>query len=118
MNDSEKETEEPIFGETTEQIRENRRKLKVKYGKLFDAVAEILFRLDPVGINFEHNTDEYEPEAGTILPRLKNCDSVIEARKVIHEEFVRWFDLETAGNEESYAVIAGEIWAVWQKYRW
>ena len=54
---------------TREQILEHRRRLKEEYGKLFDDLTAILFRADPVGINFEVNPDEYQPEAGTILPR-------------------------------------------------
>jgi len=34
---------------------------------LFAAITAVLFRHDPIGINFEINTDEYDPEAGTIL---------------------------------------------------
>lgn len=117
MDKIEEEPDFLIFGETREEIRENRRRLKAKYGKLFDAVSEILFRFDPAGINFETNTDEYEPEVGTILPRLKKCDSVGEVRKVIHQEFLRWFDPETAGSEETYEVMAQEIWVAWQTYR-
>lgn len=56
---------------TREQILEARRRLRVEYGNLFDSVAALLFRHDPVGINFDENTDEYQPEAETILPRLR-----------------------------------------------
>jgi hypothetical protein len=53
---------------TREQIREERSRLRQVYGTLFDAVAALLFRSDPVGINFESNPGEYQTEAGTILP--------------------------------------------------
>jgi len=56
--------------------RENqleRQALRRHYPVLFDEVSSILFRHDPIGINFETNTDEYEPEVGTILPRLKEA---------------------------------------------
>ena len=53
--------------------------LKRQYGKLFAAISEVLFEADPVGINFEINPDEYEPEAGTIIPRLSSAQSA-EAR--------------------------------------
>ena len=58
-----------------EAIFEERRKLREEYGILFESVAALLFKHDPVGINFDHNTDEYESEAGTILPRLNTCRS-------------------------------------------
>ena len=46
--------------------------LKRQYGKLFAAMSEALFEADPLGINFEINTDEYEPEVETnhSTPRL------------------------------------------------
>jgi hypothetical protein len=99
---------------TREVIMEERRKLKAKYGKLFDSTSEVLFRIDPFGINFETNTDEYEFEVGTILPRLKNCQSESDVCRIVHEEFERWFG--DAGTQKHYEPIAKEIWALWQKY--
>jgi hypothetical protein len=100
---------------TREDIWGERRRLRNEYADLFDATADLLFRHDPAGINFEDNKDEYESEAGTILPRLRGCRSVEDARRVVHEEFVRWFDAGIAGPEERYAAIASEIWQLWQK---
>jgi hypothetical protein len=84
---------------TREEILEERRRLRGKFGHLFDSTAALLFRHDPVGINFEINPDEYEPEVGTILPRLSCCNSVDDVRRVVHEEFVRWFAC-SAGPQE------------------
>lgn len=100
---------------TREQIHEDRRRLRSEYGDLFNKVAAILFRLDPIGINFDDNPNEYEPEAGTILPRMKACKSLDDALTVVHEEFVRWFDAGTAGPRERYEPIASEIWQLWQQ---
>ena len=99
---------------TTEEIEAETKRLKAKYGNLFDSVAEILFRRDPVSINFEDNTDEYYPEARTILPRLRACQSVEDVMTVVHEECQRWFDSDTAGERENYGQIAEEIWKLWQ----
>ena len=60
---------------TTEEILAERGKIKKEYGRLFEAVSEILFRHDPAELNFGFNENEYEPEAETILPRLRNCQS-------------------------------------------
>jgi hypothetical protein len=98
---------------TREQILEERRQLKAAYADLFDAITEILFRHDPIGINFEVNTDEYEAEARTILPRLRTCKSPADVTAVVHEEFSRWFSPEIAGSNESYSEIAAEIWYLW-----
>jgi len=98
--------------ETAEQIRERRADVKKKYGRFFDQVSEILFRNDPIGINFEDNTDEYEPEVETILPRLRNCNSSEEVLVVVHAEFQKWFNGEV-GSREDYSQISEEIWEAW-----
>jgi len=33
----------------------------------------------------------------------------------VHEEFVRWFESETAGPMVRYVEPAAEIWDVWQR---
>ncbi|HLX83494.1 MAG TPA: hypothetical protein VKR59_06330 [Terriglobales bacterium] len=103
---------------TREQVREERRQLRAEYGDLFNSVAMLLFRHDPIGIALDNpNTDEYEPEAGTILPRLRTCESASDVSRVVHEEFVRWFEEENAGPVGGYAQIGLEIWELWQPYR-
>ena len=104
------------MSKTHEEIVEERRRLKAEYRELFDEVEALLFRHDPIGINFGTNPDEYEPEVRTILPRLKNCHSTEDVLDVVHEEFVRWFDAGIAGPEERYRKIAAEIWENWQRF--
>lgn len=98
---------------TRDGILEERRQLKARYVQLFNSVSARLFRHDPMRIAFEVNTDEYDLEARTILPRLHSCQSSADAQRVIHEEFVHWFDAATAGPQEAYAEIASEIWQLW-----
>ena len=100
---------------TQVEIEAERERLKAEYGRLYDAVSALLFGADPIGINFETNTDEYEPEVDTILPRLKGCHSVEDVQTVVHEEFVRWFYPETAGPAEGYRGVAEELWRLWQE---
>ena len=102
---------------TKELIELEKQYLKAEYGDLFDSVAEILFRHDPIGINCEDNWDEYYPEARTVLPRLKACHSAHDVTSVVHEEFVRWFEPETAGPREKYQLLSEEIWNRWQEAR-
>lgn len=101
---------------TREDILEERRRLRAEYRELFDEISTLLFQHDPIGINFDHNTDEYEIETGTILPRLRHCRSVDDVQKVVHEEFVRWFGSATAGPAEHYTEIASQIWQLLQRY--
>ena len=98
--------------ETTEaeEIRRRRKEMKRQYAAAYDQLSRILFAEDPIGINFKENTDEYEAEVGTILPRLRTCRSVDDVGRVVHEEFVKWFDASTAGPLRKYETIARRIW--------
>ncbi len=93
-----------------EESRRRREELKQKYGVAYERVSNILFTEDPIAINFGENTDEYEPEVGTILPRLRDCRSVDDVRRIVHEEFVIWFDVGIAGPPEKYQTVAKRIW--------
>jgi hypothetical protein len=97
--------------------RWRRSRVKRRYPELFDRVSALLFKFDPIGINFEDNTDEYDPEVGTILPRLVGCHSSTDARRVIFEEFCKWFGFETTGDEMKYGPIAEELWRLWCGHR-
>lgn len=101
--------------DSAEEIKLERQRLRHEYGELYDEVLEILFRNDPIGISFEINSDEYEPEVGTILPRLKEACSSEDVQNIIHQEFVRWFDDYIAGPMEKYATIAQEVWNAYKK---
>jgi hypothetical protein len=94
-----------------------REELRTQHRVLFDEVSAILFDVDPIGINFENNTDEYDAEAGTILPRLETCTSVESVRSVVHQEFVRWFGPEVAGEEARYEQAAHRVWQAWVRLR-
>jgi hypothetical protein len=80
-----------------------------------DAVRKLealLFEHDPVGINFEVNTDEYRAEAETITLRRAEAKSVDDVLRIVYEEFVRWFDT-VAGPKSRYESIAHELWTDW-----
>lgn len=104
------------MSETREENTAKRQRLKAEYGRLFDETAALLFRHDPMRINFDTNLDEYEPEVGTILPRLRGCCSANEACRVVHEEFVHWFEEDESRPREHYRAIAAEVWDLWTKF--
>ncbi len=92
-------------------------RVKREYTTLFFAVRDVLSRRDPVGIVFDDiNPDEYEPEVRTIIPRLKEANCVDYVRRIVFEEFVKWFDQATAEPEARYQEIAREIWDAWQRF--
>jgi len=97
--------------------RQARKKLKAEYGALFADFAEILFRLDPAGINFEINPDEYEPEVGTILPRVFKASSDEEVTLVVREELRRWFGAGISRPGVTYEQIGRELYRALCKHR-
>ncbi|SDL57024.1 hypothetical protein SAMN05660642_00278 [Geodermatophilus siccatus] len=86
--------------------------LRASYRGLVAELEALLYRHDPVGIAFGDNPDEYAPEAGTIAVRLQDARTVDDVRAVVHAEFVRWFDEDTAGPVERYHRVAEEIWTL------
>jgi hypothetical protein len=101
-----------------EQIKEERMKLRIEYGSLFDEISAILFKIDPMGINYHNNSDEYESETGTILPRLHTCESVNDIIQVIREELIRWFHpAQIIMSEENYRIMSEMIWEAWQRFQ-
>lgn len=96
------------------QHRSQRSEARRKHGALFDQVTGLLFRHDPVGINYDFNVDEYDVEAASILDRLPSCGSAGAAQLVVHEEFVRWFGPQIAGPSENYATVSHVLWNLWR----
>jgi hypothetical protein len=87
--------------------------VKRQYGPLFASISDALFEADPIGINFDDNTDEYEPEAATIIPRLGSAKSAEDVQVIVHEEFRRWFGSASAGRREKYAAVSAKRWDLW-----
>lgn len=81
---------------------------------LFAAVSEAMFRHDPIGIDLGGNSDEYETEAGTVIPRLSRCVSAADVEQVLREEFTRWFGADIAGRAQ-FAALAVDIWKLWKE---
>jgi hypothetical protein len=94
----------------------DRNALKLQFGALFDEVSAALFAADPVGINCADNTDEYDPETGTILPRLRDAHSADDVQVLVYEEFCRWFGKSDAGDIGRYEEISEIIWEAWLRF--
>ncbi|MBU7574181.1 MAG: hypothetical protein KAF64_12550 [Hydrogenophaga sp.] len=103
----------PELARAIQQTQVERERVRQAHPELFAAVSGAMFRRDPVEINYHFNTDEYDAEAGTVIPRLQDCQSAQEVAAVLHEEFVRWFGTETAGPRERYHELSQDIWALW-----
>ena len=98
---------------TSKDIGQERAALMAEFGPRYDQITALLFRHDPIGINFKTNWDEYDPEVRAILPRLRTCSSAADVARVTHEEFVRFFDRQMAGDLSRYEPIAAELWDLW-----
>lgn len=103
------------FIENRKRLLDERSSLREKYGSLYDSVAAILFSVDSASINNKTNTDEYEAEAGTILPRLSKANSVEDVEVILIEEFQQWFGIDI-GSRQTYRVAAEKIWDAWRAY--
>ena len=79
-------------------------------------MEKLLFAADPVGINYEENTDEYAPEVSRILPRLAACKSAEDVTEAVYSVFVDMFDPITAGPKRNYEVVSREIWRRWREH--
>jgi len=93
-----------------------REAIRRQYGTLFTSISDVLFKADPAGINFDINTDEYEPEAGTIIPRLGSAKSAEDVQVIVYEELCHWFGPIIAGPSEKYASVSAEIWELWRAF--
>ena|ERR1700734_4476869 len=90
--------------------------LRLQFGALFQEVSAALFAADPVCINLGGNTDEYDSETGTILPRLSDAHSADDVQVIVYEEFCRWFDKEDAGDIGRYEEVSEIIWGAWLRF--
>jgi len=86
---------------------------KAHFVALREAVSQALRDADPIRlIQRGAPPDEYEPEVGTVLPRLRGATSSGDVRTILHEEFVHWFGDEVAGRIEHYDQATESIWAI------
>jgi hypothetical protein len=91
---------------------------KVAYETLYADVRAILNRHDPVGlIGMGAPEDEYEPEVGTILPRLRTANEAEDVQRVLDEEFHRWFGDTGMFSYAEFGAVAVDIWRAWQESR-
>jgi hypothetical protein len=100
----------PELVERIERARITQRAMREKDPIFFAAVSGAMFKHDPIGINFQNNTDEYDTEAGTVISRLPTCRSAEDVLLVLHEEFQTWFGSEGAGEIAAYRALGVEIW--------
>jgi hypothetical protein len=110
--------DEPTLASTPPDVhstRPNRIALLAAYKDTAGAIEALLFRLDPMGINFEDNMDEYRPEAESIARRLiKGRPASRQAvLPIVLGEFAHWFGDFAVRPPYSYDAVVDEVWACW-----
>lgn len=81
---------------------------------LYDEVASILERHDPMGVVLGEPDpdleplDEYDPETTAIVARLGAAASAEDVERIVREVFRQWFDEEPGGLD----AVARDIWAL------
>lgn len=85
---------------------------KEDYRELYEELVQVLYRHDPIGLASSGAPhDEYEPEVGTIISRLRSAANAEDVTRIVYEEFSHWFGAEsTTGPYKAYAPIGEEIW--------
>jgi len=111
---------EPIQWETISDERNQKDLARREYWhlqpELFEAVLKVLFQHDPIGIcNHDTGASQYSIEVDTILPRLERALSVEDVHKIVHEEFVYWFNATGERSASKYEAIAKEVWELIQE---
>ena len=98
----------------TEGRRKRSQSLRAAYGSLYANVSRLLREADPMGlIAMGAPDDEYDPEVSTILPRLREAKAAVDVQRIVHEEFVRWFDADLVRSLADYAEVAERICGTW-----
>ena len=92
--------------------------MEPRYRTLVAAVERAINDSDPIGLlEGGAPSDEYNPEIGTIVPRVVKAQSVDEVTAVLYEEFLRWFGEDTAGPRQTYEAPGRRIWDALLEYR-
>jgi len=91
---------------------------KQQYEMLVQELNQLLRQFNQIGlIALGSPDDEYEAEAGTILPRIRTTKDEEEMTRTVYEEFAHWFgDQSTTGPESSYAALGKAVWQLKSKY--
>jgi hypothetical protein len=96
----------------------NQRQATARYEALARAVGRAIDEADPIGLlQSGCPADEYSPEIGTIVPRVIKASGPAEVRRILHEEFLRWFGERTSGPEQAYEAAALRVWQAVLTYR-
>lgn len=105
-----------VFSDFSDMKESEYRAIREKdHPKEFIDINLVLFKYDPIGLNFDTNFDEYEGEARRILERYKEAKDEEQLAAIIKQVFIEQFDEKLASRyitTEAYLSMAKEIWAI------
>lgn len=97
-----------------------RRRALAPLAGIVTAVSATLHEADPIGLVADGaDPDEYDPEAETIVMSLADrheAVSVDDVHAIVHEEFVRWFGEDIAGDPDRYLEVAVDVHRLWGEF--
>ena len=82
-------------------------------------ISTILYECDPMCLNFYTNTDEYDPEAESIVVLFKNKKAVDDVGQMIVDVFMRWFnrDFSEYKFDSKWIHMAQRTSLAWGEYK-
>lgn len=93
-----------------------RERLKARHEPLFRELVAYFYRMDPMQRRLGSNRDQYEPEVGTILPRVFDLDSAGPVARVVEEEIHRWWKDGIRSEHVSYDDLATGILEIMERH--
>jgi len=97
--------------------RQQHRMLQKEYGNFYRAVSDIVFRHNPMELDGNHNTGDYDPEIDMFLSRIREAENLSALQELLFEVFLTDFGEENCGSRERYDVAASEIWKAYERHR-
>ena len=98
--------------------RAARKLLQVQYRALYDAVVDILFEIDPIGVHGDHDVEKFVPEATSILARLRDARLAEDVESIVQQELRRWYGRRRLAEQDprrlARATIA--ICSAWNRF--
>ena len=79
---------------------------------LFETISAVIWQVDPAGLDYGENFDEYDSYAARLLPRLKRCRSEAAVRVAVDDVFWPLREPGLDASEQSHQRVAAALWKV------
>jgi hypothetical protein len=81
-------------------------------------VLQILFQIDPIGVQGQDNTEKFVPEATSILPRLREARFAEDVETIVHQELRGWYGRRRLAYEDPLLLtrVTLAICSAWNRF--